>query len=231
MFRIVKRYFFIFFAFAAVLDYHNDDPETGVCCLNTLFAETLRKLRNERGLSQRELGNLLFVNHSTVARWENGTRLPDAAMISRLSVCLGVDANTLLNLEEQSDENPNVILVDDSKAILSDALNVLGEVLPNATITGFIRPREAIEYAKTNRVALAVLDVELGATSGFDLCRTLLEINPRTNIVFLTAYADYSLDAWKTEAVGFMLKPLTPEGIREQLKKLRYPFSMGGADE
>ena len=152
-------------------------------------------------------------------------------MISRLSVCLGVDANTLLNLEEQSDENPNVILVDDSKAILSDALNVLGEVLPNATITGFIRPREAIEYAKTNRVALAVLDVELGATSGFDLCRTLLEINPRTNIVFLTAYADYSLDAWKTEAVGFMLKPLTPEGIREQLKKLRYPFSMGGADE
>lgn len=199
--------------------------------MNTLFAETLRKLRNERGLSQRELGNLLFVNHSTVARWENGTRLPDAAMISRLSVCLGVDANTLLNLEEQSDENPNVILVDDSKAILSDALNVLGEVLPNATITGFIRPREAIEYAKTNRVALAVLDVELGATSGFDLCRTLLEINPRTNIVFLTAYADYSLDAWKTEAVGFMLKPLTPEGIREQLKKLRYPFSMGGADE
>ena len=199
--------------------------------MNAIFAETLRKLRSEKGLSQKQLGRQIFVNHSTVARWENGSRLPDAAMISRLSVCLGVDANTLLNLEEQSDENPNVILVDDSKAILSDALNVLGEVLPNATITGFIRPREAIEYAKTNRVALAVLDVELGATSGFDLCRTLLEINPRTNIVFLTAYADYSLDAWKTEAVGFMLKPLTPEGIREQLKKLRYPFSMGGADE
>lgn len=199
--------------------------------MNAKFSETLRKLREEKGLSQKQLGKQMFVNHSTIARWENGTRLPDAAMISRLSVCLGVDANTLLNLEEQSDENPNVILVDDSKAILSDALNVLGEVLPNATITGFIRPREAIEYAKTNRVALAVLDVELGATSGFDLCRTLLEINPRTNIVFLTAYADYSLDAWKTEAVGFMLKPLTPEGIREQLKKLRYPFSMGGADE
>ena len=49
--------------------------------------------------------------------------------------------------------------------------------------------------------------------------------------MFLTAYADYSLDAWKTEAVGFLLKPLTPGDVREQLKKLRYPFSTGGADE
>ncbi len=202
-----------------------------MCSLNTLFAETLRKLRSERGLSQKQLGEKLFVNHSTVARWENGTRLPDAAMISRLSSCLGVDVNTLLNLEEQSDESPNVILVDDSRAVLSDAVSVLGEVLPNATITGFVWPREAIEYAKTNRVALAVLDIELGSASGLDLSRTLLEINPRTNIMFLTAYADYSLDAWQTEACGFVLKPLTPERIRDQLKKLRYPFSTGGADE
>ena len=196
-----------------------------------LFGETLRKLREEKGLSQKQLGKQVFVNHSTIARWENSSRLPDTTMIIRLAQCLGVDVNTLFQLANQSDESPNVILVDDSKAVLSDALTVLGEVMPNATITGFIWPAEAIEYAKTTRVALAVLDIELGSASGLDLCRTLLEINPRTNIVFLTAYADYSLDAWKTEASGFILKPLTPEGIREQLKKLRYPFSTGGADE
>ncbi|MCR4819025.1 MAG: response regulator [Fretibacterium sp.] len=199
--------------------------------MNALFAETLRKLRTERGLSQMQLGKQLYVNHSTIARWENGTRLPDIAMISRLSTCLGVDANTLFNLAERSDENPNVIMVDDSRVVLSDGLTVLGEVMPNATITGFIWPLEAIKYAKMNQVALAVLDIELGASSGLDLCNTLLEINPRTNIVFLTAYADYSLDAWKTNAIGFILKPLTPEGVKEQLKKLRYPFSTGGADE
>jgi two-component SAPR family response regulator len=59
----------------------------------------------------------------------------------------------------------------------------------------------------------------------------LLEINPRTNVVFLTAYPDYSLDAWNTDACGFMVKPLTPESVREQLKKLRYPLRIGGADE
>ena len=90
---------------------------------------------------------------------------------------------------------------------------------------------EAVEYAKKNPVALAVLDIELGTASGLDLCKTLIEINPRTNIVFLTAYADYSLDAWKTEASGFMLKPLAIEDVKEQLKKLRYPFFLGGVKE
>ena len=198
--------------------------------MNTIFANTLRKLREEKGLTQRELGKLLFVNHSTVARWESATRLPDAAMIPRLANCLGADANTLFEYVSRSEETPNIIIVDDSKVILSECLTVLGEVLPEASITGFIWPQEAIEYARTNRIHLAILDIELGTASGLELCHILHEINPRTNVVFLTAYADYSLNAWGTEASGFMLKPLTPEGIREQLKKLRYPFLTGGAD-
>ena len=207
------------------------DVYEGAYCVKKLFSETLRRLREDRGLTQEQLGKLMFVNHSTIARWERGSRLPDAAMITRLAKCLGVDASALFQIAAQSDESPNVIMVDDSKLILTESLAVLGEALPNATITGFIWPLEAIEYAKRNRVALAVLDIELGTASGLDLCRTLHEINPHTNIVFLTAYADYSLDAWKTEAVGFMLKPLTLEGVKGLLQRLRYPFSTGGADE
>ena len=199
--------------------------------MNVIFAENLKKLREEKGLSQKQLGDLMFVNHSTIARWENGSRLPDASMLLRLSKCLGVDTSTLLQLAARSEENPNVIMVDDSRIILSDGLIILEEVMPDATITGFIWPQEAIEYARMNRVELAVLDIEMGKSSGLELCRTLHEINPTTNVVFLTAYADYSLDAWKTEASGFLLKPLTTEGVKEQLKRLRYPFSMGSKDE
>ena len=204
--------------------------EKGVCCVNTLFGETLRKMRMEKGLSQVKLAKELFVYNSTVARWENGNRLPDATMIARIASFFGVDVNTLFGLAVESDEVPNVIMVDDNEVILSHGLTVLRDVMPNAAVMGFIRPVEAIEYAKANRVALAVLDIELGTTSGLELCHTLLAINPCTNIVFLTAYADYSLDAWKTQAIGFMLKPLTQESVKEQLKKLRYPFSTGGAD-
>ena len=208
-----------------------ENLKEGVDAVNTLFSENLRKLREERGLSQKQLGEQMFVNHSTVARWENGSRLPDASMILRLSKCLGVDTNTLFQLASQSEESPDIIMVDDSKVILSDGLAVLEKVMPEATITGFIWPLEAIEYARMNRVDLALLDIEMGNSSGLELCRRLHEINPVTNVVFLTAYADYALDAWTTEASGFILKPLTMDGIKEQLKKLRYPFRTGGGLE
>lgn len=196
--------------------------------MNQLFSETLKKLRIDKGFSQQALANKMFVTRPTVARWENGSRLPDAVMISRLADVLGVDVNFLLSTVAENDKCPNVIMVDDRKLILTGGLPLLAEVMPNATVTGFTDADEAIKYAESNRVALAFLDIELRSTSGLDLCRTLLKINPRTNVVYLTAYADYSLDAWNTGASGFMLKPITAEGVREQLKNLRYPFWTGG---
>ena len=100
--------------------------------------------------------------------------------------------------------------------------------MPNATVTGFTEAEDAIEYAKKNHVALAFLDIEIRDITGLELCRALLDINPRTNVVYLTAYSNYALDAWSTGASGFMLKPITPEGVREQLENLRYPFWLGG---
>ena len=195
------------------------------------FAETLRGLRVERGLSQRELAKMTYVTQSTVARWENGSRLPDAAMISRLAQSLGVDVNTLMSAAAVSGDSPNVIMVEDREVILTGGLSVLEEVMPDATVVGFEWPSEAIEYARENRISLAFLDIELGAESGFDLCHSLLDIYPRTNVVFLTAYSEYSLDAWSTGASGFMLKPITPEGVRAQLANLRHPFTYGSSEE
>lgn len=191
--------------------------------MSLFFSNTLKKLRTEKGLSQQALADKMYVTRSTAARWEIGSRLPDAAMISRLSGVLGVDVNILLSAAAQSDDCPNVIMVDDRKLILTGGLPILEEVMPHATVMGFTNASETVEYAKANPVALAFLDIELRNSSGLDLCRKLLEINSRTNVVYLTAYCDCALDAWSTGASGFMLKPISPEGVREQLSRLRYP--------
>lgn len=196
--------------------------------MSQLFSDTLKKLRTEKGISQQALAEKMYVTRSTVARWESGSRLPDAVMISRISEVLGADVNMLLLAAAQSDECPNIIMVDDRKIILNGGLPILEEVMPNATVTGFTDTSEAIEYAKANRIALAFLDIELRNKSGLDLCRDLLEINPHTNVVFLTAYSEYAFDAWSTGASGFMLKPITTQGVRDQLQNLRYPFWTGG---
>ena len=191
--------------------------------MNQFFSETLRKLRAEKRLSRLELADKMYVTRSTVARWEIGSRLPDAVMISRLSEVLGADINILISAAAQSDECPNVILVDDNKIILSGGLPILEEVMPHASVTGFTKPAEAIEYTKANRIALAFLDIEMGTISGLDVCSKLLEINPRINVVFLTAYREYSFDAWSTGACGFLPKPLTAQSVRGPLSRLRYP--------
>ena len=195
---------------------------------NQFFSDTLKKLRTKKGLSHQALADKLFVTRSTVSRWESGSRLPDAVMIARLAEVLDADVNLLICAAAESNESPNVILVDDRKLILTGGLPVLEKVMPNATVTGFTDADEAVEYAKANRVVLAFLDIELRETTGLELCRTLLDINPRTNVVYLTAYSSYALDAWSTGACGFMLKPITPEGVQAQLRNLRYPFH-GGA--
>ena len=198
--------------------------------MNMLFADTMKKLREEKGLSQNEIAKRMYVTRTAVSRWESGHRLPDAAMITRLSDVLGVDVNILISAAAQSDEIPIVIMVDDNKVFLNDGMPIIEEVIPNAAVIGFTKPSEAVEYAKANRIALAFLDIEMIDVSGLDVCRRLLEINQRTNVVYLTAYRDYSFDAWDTGAIGFMVKPITPEGIKKQLKKLRYPFLTGGEE-
>ena len=194
------------------------------------LSKTLKKLRIKKGLSQQELASAMYVTRPTVARWESGSRLPDVMMISRLAEILGVNVNILLSAASQNDENPNVIMVDDRKVVLNGGLPVLKQALPNAIITGFTNADEAIEFAKKNTISLAFLDIELRNMSGLDLCNSLLAIDSHTNIIFLTAYSGYSLDAWKTGASGFMLKPITVEGIKEQIKNLRYPFYIGESD-
>ena len=196
--------------------------------MNQHFSETLKKLRANKGLSQQALAEKVYVTQAALSRWESGNRLPDAVMITRLSEILEVDVNVLLSAAAESNEHPNVIMVDDRKLILTGGLPVLEEVMPNATVTGFTEAEDAIEYAKKNHVALAFLDIEMRDITGLELCRALLDINPRTNVVYLTAYSNYALDAWSTGASGFMLKPITPEGVREQLENLRYPFWLGG---
>lgn len=177
------------------------------------FAERLKQFRTEKGLSQQQLAMKMLVDRSSIARWENGTRSPDITLMPRLAECLGVEVSALLNDGNGEHAIPRVILVDDEKPNLAGGLRVLCDTLPGAEITGFLRPSEALMFAKSNPVNLAVLDIELGRSNGFELCEKLIALHPETNVVFLTAWPEHSLEAWKTNACGFLVKPLMPDDV------------------
>ena len=192
------------------------------------FGEALLGARKNKGLSQQQLADALPVNRSCIANWEADRRLPNATLIAKIAEILEIDVRELLDAANEKATEPIVIIVDDNKIVLRGATAIIQRAIPNAQVIGLNKPSEAIKFAKENQIALAFLDIELGVSNGIDLCNRLLEINPRMNVVFLTAYPEYSIKAWNTRASGFMVKPITLEGVKAQLKKLRHPFATGG---
>ncbi|MBR1797056.1 MAG: response regulator [Clostridiales bacterium] len=193
--------------------------------MKSSFGEALRRIRTEKGISQQQLAEMLYVDRSSIAGWETGRRVPDFAMIQRISKCLGTDISTFVNEPKRPSKVrgiPNVVIIDDEKIILAGSERIIRKALPKAHVTSFTKPTELLEFARSTTVSLAFLDIELGQTSGLELCEELLKINPNMNIIFLTAYSDYAFEAWKTGACGFLTKPLTEDDVMGQLKRLRY---------
>jgi len=190
--------------------------------MTTSFGETLRRLRTEKGLSQQQLAVRLHMERPSVANWEAGRRMPDAATVYQIAEALSVDSSALLSAADDSGEAPNVLLVDDEPLIVTGSIPALQEAMPNANVVGFTKPSQALAFFSENPVALAFLDIELGRTSGLELCREMLRLRPRTNVIYLTAFREYAFDAWDTGACGYLLKPLETETVRAQLSRLRY---------
>ena len=195
--------------------------------MNNPLGETIRQIRMEKGLSQQQLAELIHVDRTTITNWETGRRLPDADMLTKISDALSIDVSYLITASLNQNNSPNVIMIDDERIILTGSTPVIRKVMPYSTVNGFTKPSEALNFARENTVSLAFVDIEMGKVNGLDLCRDLLTINPRTNVIFLTAYAEYSFDAWDTGACGFLLKPISEAAVKKQLTKLRYPLRGG----
>ncbi len=116
-----------------------------------------------------------------------------------------------------------VIAVDDERHVLNDFGEMLSKVKEITNIELFTDPDEAYSNAKENTVDVAFLDIELYGESGLELAKKLRTLNYKTNIVFVTSYDRYALEAFALSASDYILKPATEEDIRAALSKLRNP--------
>lgn len=63
------------------------------------FGERLKRLREERGMTQEELAERLNISRSLLARYENGMRMPTALMLRQMRDILGTSCDYLLTGE------------------------------------------------------------------------------------------------------------------------------------
>lgn len=64
---------------------------------NNVFGRALRELRQEKGLSQKELGKVFHVCNQTISFWESGSREPNLDNLLSIANYFGISVDDLLN--------------------------------------------------------------------------------------------------------------------------------------
>lgn len=72
---------------------------------NYVTGITIRQLREKKGITQKDLADILCVSDKTISKWETGRGLPDISLLEPLAASLGVSLTELLAGEHISNVN------------------------------------------------------------------------------------------------------------------------------
>ena len=117
------------------------------------------------------------------------------------------------------------MIVDDevnASNLLKRILERYENLQPEDEILVFHDSVEAYAFLQTHPVDLMFLDIEMPKMTGEELAVRIREkIQPLPYIVFITAFPQYSLFAWETGAIGYILKPYKAASVYEAIEKYR----------
>ena len=119
-----------------------------------------------------------------------------------------------------------ILLVDDEELQLLRLKNVVSKIMPNEELLCYTNPKEALDSTINEEIGIAFLDIEMPLFSGIDLAKKLKKNNPQVNVIFVTAYDNYALDAYKIHASGYITKPVNETKVKEELDGLRYQVDL-----
>jgi two-component SAPR family response regulator len=112
------------------------------------------------------------------------------------------------------------VIVDDEKPaidILKIFLEKTGQV---AVINTFQNPKKALNEIEKLKPDVVFLDVEMFGMSGIEVASNISLMDHNSEIVFVTAYDKYALQAFNVNALAYLLKPILEKDINKTVKRL-----------
>lgn len=113
-----------------------------------------------------------------------------------------------------------IILVEDEKPILDLHKRLLEKNHLFKVIAAYASPIEAAKEVLTLDADVILLDIVMPKMSGLELAEKLVEEGIDVPIVFSTAYTKYAVDAFRVQALDYVLKPMTPTTVRQLSERL-----------
>lgn len=110
-----------------------------------------------------------------------------------------------------------VVIDDEISGINALTWEIEGTGIPCEKIAHFSDPEEALFQLPKLKFDLCFLDIEMPVISGLNLLEQLPQIH--FDVIFTTAYDHYAINAFKFEAIDYLLKPINNNDLKTALKK------------
>lgn len=118
-----------------------------------------------------------------------------------------------------NEQNITAIIVDDEEKARNMLQMLLTEHCPQVTVLAQCKNvPEAVEAIKEQKPQLVFLDVDMPQYSGFQLLDFFKEVN--FEIIFITAFSEYALQAFRVSAIDFLLKPIDIDYLVQSVNKV-----------
>ena len=115
-----------------------------------------------------------------------------------------------------------IFVIDDEEIIIRSAKRHFKKLEPDARLETFMNPNDALKAIKKDGIIpdIVFCDIEMPEISGIKLAAKLKSLVPDLHLVFVTAYSEYAVDAFKVEAQGYIMKPVSLKDLRKELDRL-----------
>ena len=113
-----------------------------------------------------------------------------------------------------------VIIVDDEQIAIEVLENQLKEIEGLEVVGKFKEPMEVLKNINDLEVDVVFLDMEMGKIHGLELAEILLRNISPLEIVFVTAYSEFALEAFEINAIDYLLKPVNQKRLLKTMEKL-----------
>jgi two-component system LytT family response regulator len=124
-----------------------------------------------------------------------------------------------------------VMIVDDEKLALSRLTRLLNEE-GIEDIVSFDSPSLALVEATKSKFDVVFLDISMPQMNGLELANIILSMEPKTFIVFQTAYSEYAIEAFKIGGIDYLMKPIESDDIKRVIEKIKsFQQSSDASDE
>ena len=122
-------------------------------------------------------------------------------------------------------------VVAEDEALLREALLVaLADAWPGLGIVAECEDGgSALEAIAAHQPDVAFLDIRMPGLTGIEVAAASVDASPRTQVVFVTAYDQYAIDAFDAGAVDYLLKPIATDRLALTVQRLRARIDSGAA--